>query len=578
MTSEKSLQNDEPLQWKKVLLFCLPALAVALVLRVILMANMPYAFVISDTREFAGTSLSMASHGLNPFGSTSRTLLAKVLYAFPVFVHQPILPWAAFIQHVFGLGAVVAAGFLCRLWLTRWRWWIIPFTLIVAVHPTLLWYEHMALPDSSFVFFVLASSALGGLYYRRPSAKGLRWFAAALILAAASRQEGFLFLIFGLLLVASRHRREFATEWRRVAVMAGIILLGYLTSKTTQGGQMLLTSTIHMAPSQLWLTKDFSAEAVRLRDQFRPRWPAYPADHNSSRKIITHAVEDFHLARGGKSSDKENNKFCKRVAEEIALRNWWRLPGMALNKFRATHLEPPSPDFGEAWAHDKHVRIFYGKSSSTKPPKDRRYMKAYYGTEFADREEATAFFREKYRVENLHWLTQFQRYFIKAELGWKFPDVIVESDYARDVSNMGGKVPLSGDAASSASSGPQEEKIIKGQILPGISGIYLLGGLGLLAAAFRSRSWLSYRQLWLLVLLFEAFVVFVTGSLRSRYRLIYEPWWFLGLFCALDAVIAFFRGGWRAWRDGDGVEEENRDGEESPAAATSAPASDSATP
>ena len=115
MNSIKSSQDETPFQWKTVLRFCVPALLVALILRVLVMVNMPYAFTISDTREFVGTSLSLTSTGFNPFKETSRTFLAKFLYAVPIFVDQPILPWVAFVQHAVGLVAVVVAGFLCRM-------------------------------------------------------------------------------------------------------------------------------------------------------------------------------------------------------------------------------------------------------------------------------------------------------------------------------------------------------------------------------------------------------------------------------------------------------------------------------
>jgi|GEM_PF-951546 len=590
MSSIKNTPEDEPFCWKEILRYCLPALIAAIVLRTVIMVYMPYAFTISDTREFVGTSISLTSSGFNPFKETSRTFLAKLLYAVPVFVNQPILPWVAFIQHLIGLAGVVAAGVLCRLWLTRWRWWIIPLTLIVAVHPTLLWYEHMSLPDGPFISFVLLSSAFGGLYYRRPSGKRLAALAISLILTASARQEGFLFLGFGVLLVVSRQRqelwaglqalrsgkgmrlvwRDLGMAGRHLAVILAIFLFAYSSSKTTQGGQMLLTSTIHMAPDRLWFTPDFSEIAVQLRDRFQSRWPAYPGQHNKSRKIITGAVGDYLAAKAGDPSkangilDRDNNRLCKRVGLEIALRNWWKLPGMAFNKFRATHLEPPSPDFGDAWAHTKHSQVFFGKSDDKKLPKDFKYQKVYYGREFKTRDEALAAFKEMYRVDRLTWLLKFQRAFVNTELGWKTPDLLVPfKNDATDDPSLGVsdedsaelKVPISGKKNFN-----DVEFRKKGQILPGVSMIYLFGFVGLLIALTRSREWFSYRQLWIFFLLFEAFAVFATGSLRSRYRLIYEPWWFLGLFCILDAAVAFLRGGWKVWRDGDHIETDANSG------------------
>lgn len=509
--------QSQPLEWRTILLLCLPALLIALVLRIILMTHMPYAFYISDTREFVGSSIAFASKLSNPFSESSRTFLAKVLYAVPLFFKQPVLPWIAFIQHVFGLGAVLVAGVLCRLWLTHWRWWTIPLTILIAIHPTLLWYEHMSLPDSTFVFMTLLSSMLGGIYYLNPSFRNLILLAVALFLTAGTRQEGFIFLPFGLMIVLGRHWPDLKSARGRIALMAVACLLAYLSSRTTQGGQMLVTSTIQMAPDQLWLHKEVSPVVTELRDEFKPRWPAYPADHNKSRKIITHRIGEYVdqlQATDASHNDKLNNKICKRIGLEIALRNWWRLPGMAFNKFLATLHEPPSPGFGQDWVHKKHLSIFFGKPGE-KLPKDNHYMKTYLGREFTSREEAQTELKKLYRLFSNDWLSKFQTAFVKATIGWQFP--------ARQ---------------------------IQAQTVPGLPGFYLVGFIGLLIAAFRLRGGPSYRQLWILILLFEAFAIFTTGSLRSRYRLIYEPWWFLGVFCMLDAAVVLIRGGWGALREG----------------------------
>ncbi len=517
-TSEAT--SAAPLNAKSVLLFCLPALLIAIVLRAVLMAHMPYAFFISDTREFIGSSL-------NPFFPTSRTFLGKFLYHIPLLFNQPLLPWAAWMQHAIGLGAVVTTGFLCRLWLTRWQWWIIPMTVLIAVHPTLLWYEHMALPDSILVAMVLVTAMFGGLYYRNPTLKLLMFFSAAMVIIAGARQEGFLFLPFGLMIVLSRHRRELKPKAGRIAAMAGVCLLAYFASRTSQGGQMLLTSTVQMAPDNLWFTKPLSGTVAELRDQFAPRWPAYPAEHNASRKIIRRRVQDYLLQTqppGPGRSDKANNKLCKRLGVEIAVRNWWRLPGMACNKFLATHYEAPSPSFGAEWAHYKHASILFGELEGDDEPgdepksksKDLKNMKRYFGREFKSREEAMAEFSKIYRVMQPDRLSRFQRAFVEAENKWRFPD-----------------------------------RVIQTQTVPGLRMLYLLGFAGMLIAALRCRTPLSYRQLWVLILLFEAFAIFTTSSLRSRYRLIYEPWWFLGVFCMLDAAVVLISGGCRAFRDGD---------------------------
>jgi hypothetical protein len=150
-------------------------------------------------------------------------------------------------------------------------------------------------------------------------------------------------------------------------------------------------------------------------------------------------------------------------------------------------------------------------------------MKAYLGREFASREVAEAELPKIYRVMEPDRLTAFQQWFYRMEFGWKFPDRIV---------------------------GPQ--------VVPGLPLLYLLGLAGVLVGAARSRTWFSDRQLWVLFVLFAAFAIFATTSLRSRYRLVYEPWVAIGIACLLDTAVALVRGGWSAWRDGVSLTDASR--------------------
>lgn len=501
---------------KQVLWFSAPALILGLALRVFLLVNMPSAFFISDTREFVDSDNTSLLDVGNPFKRSSRTFLAKVIYTAPLTFGKPNMPYIPAVQHLFGLGLVFGVGVLCALWTRYWKIWIIPLTTTLAVHPTLLWYEHMALPDSTSVALVALTSAAGGLYYCRPTWGRLIGLSAALFLMAGARQESFLFLPLGLLMVLLRHRGELRSNLKRVGVVAAVCLLAFLGSQTSQGGQMLLTSTVHMAPDKLWSKPAFSADAVALREEFKPRWPSYPDKHNSSRKIIVKRVQD-HLDSLGSRSDASksansrlNNSFCKDVAIEIALRNWWRMPGIAINKFLATHLEEPSPGFDQEWLHEKHLSIMFGKPDE-RLPKDHKNMEIYFGRTFASKEEFAQWLKEAYPVQKLEGLRSFQAAFVRFTVESGFPS-----------------------------------RVIQGQTLPGLPYVTLAGLVGLIAAALLKGENRTYRLTWVLLLFFQAFIVFSTSSLRSRYRLVYEPWIYVGVFCTLDFLVLFAVNSWKA--------------------------------
>ena len=487
-----------PRAWE-VFLFTLPAILVGLALRVVLCSSMPLAFFSPDTNEFLEGRL---------FGG-SRTFLPKIIYQLPSALDLPFLPSVAIFQHTLGLIGIFASGWLCVLWLRAWRWWIIPFTMLLAVHPALLWYEHFALPDSIFIVTLITACVAAGFFFRRKDTLSLVLLFVVLSLVAGARQEGFIFLFFGLALVI----RVYWGNWSRfriiVPLVAVLAVIGAKLTKTNQGGYMLVTSLIQWAPDQLRTEPAISPRIAGLRERFREQWPAYPDDHNMSRKIIV-GETDAYLVQERQLDPKKvrdaSDALCKKIAVEIALRNLWRLPGLAFNKFRAMHLEALSPDFGPAWAHDKHLVVLFGKPDGNLP-KEHKLMKFYLGQEYDSRPELQSALPKIYRILPGDWLSRFHDRYATIEYS---PTLLPGQQVGR-------------------------------QFLPGLPLLYFLAAAGFAAVFLRAGRTISDQQLWILTLLFQAFVIFLTGSVRSRYRLSFEPWFLLGAFCFLDFLVCWGR-------------------------------------
>ncbi len=482
--------------------YCLPALLLGLGLRLILCAYMPLAFFGPDTNEFFHTHL---------FGG-SRTFLPRLIYGLPGWLGLPLMPSIAVIQHAFGMVMILGCGGLCAQWLSAWRWWIVPFTCLIAVQPTLLWYEHFALPDSTFTLTLVLACLAGGRLYRRADGWSFALFFATLFLVAGARQEGFLFLAFGVALAA----RTFWGEWRKfrvfVPLACALALVTAALTKTNQGGYMLLTSLIQWAPDHIRTEPELSSRVVELREHFKTQWPAYPDAHNASRKIIVAKVDDYLREKDTGSGSEIRNRsgrICQRVALEIAARNFWRLPVLAFHKFRAMHHERPAPDFGPGWAHVKQLDVLFGQVDRALP-KDHKYTEAYLGRDYVTREELQEDLPRLYRVMPGDWLSRFQ-------------DAFYEVEYA------GTLLPA---------------RQVGTQTLPALPLLYLFSAAGLLFVFLREGRALTDKQLWLLMLLFQASVICLTGSLRSRYRLSFEPWFLLGFFGFLDSLV-FVKG--RIW-------------------------------
>jgi hypothetical protein len=201
-----------------------------------------------------------------------------------------------------------------------------------------------------FVLAIVVVCLAGGYFYRQLGGRSFAALFAALLMVASGRQEGFLFRLFGVALVI----RMFWGDWRRFRVfvpLALVLTLGIAKlTKTNQGGFMLLTSLIHLAPDRLWFEPDLSSRVVELRENFKPQWPAYPDHHNISRKIIVGKVDEY-LVLEKPLSDKvlalRRDAFTKRLALEIAARIFRQttlaadaaLPGVR----HLPHGQPPLP-------------------------------------------------------------------------------------------------------------------------------------------------------------------------------------------------------------------------------------------
>ena len=119
------------------LLLCMPAVVVALGLRLWLTYHMPYGFVHGDTAQQVVTGLKLVEQGIFEIDQ-KKTFLTPLLYSLPALADIPVLYFSAALQHFFGVLLVVIIGLLTKAWLPAWRLWIIPLTLLIAIDPILL--------------------------------------------------------------------------------------------------------------------------------------------------------------------------------------------------------------------------------------------------------------------------------------------------------------------------------------------------------------------------------------------------------------------------------------------------------
>ena len=184
--------------------YCVPGVVVAALIRVWLTASMPYGQFHFDTPDFLQTPYDLL-HGHRLTLHNKKTFLTPLLYTLPFVLHVPRSSWRFLLgQHLLGTLLVLMVGALARLWFVFWRVVIVPLTVLVAVHPSLLWFEHTLLAETHYVFCVVWAALAGTLFVRRPGWESLGFLLAALFSTAGARPEGRLFLAFGVFVVAGR--------------------------------------------------------------------------------------------------------------------------------------------------------------------------------------------------------------------------------------------------------------------------------------------------------------------------------------------------------------------------------------
>jgi hypothetical protein len=228
--------------WRELLLWCLPALLLGGVLRWLMMRGWAQGYYYGPDSSTYWHPVFRFFHGQHFTISAKRPWLYPVLMLLaPLGPKSPAFT-AALLQHAIGLAAVLPLGALVRMTMPRWKLWIIPATLVFALHPQLAWWEHVLISDSLFTALAVT---VAWAFCRFWHGRAWGWLALALVLAFLSmavRPVGralWLGMLPLLLLVPG-------LDWkRRLAAVAAAALLYLPASAVTevnQAGSLLFAS------------------------------------------------------------------------------------------------------------------------------------------------------------------------------------------------------------------------------------------------------------------------------------------------------------------------------------------------
>jgi hypothetical protein len=494
--------------------WCLPALVCGLILRVVLTAQMPHGFFHDDTPDFLTTAEKMILKREWELHE-KKTFLVPVLFAASFALQVPAIITIPIGQHLLGLALILVVGALCRLWLDRWKVFVIPLTLLTAANPFMLWYERTLMAETTFVFCTVLVALMGTLYVRKPTLRRFAWFAISLVLEAGSRPEGKLLFGFGFFLVLLVHGRELRTMWLRPAMMSVLALVVHSMTKTSQAGLLLFTSVARLAPADLKAAPGIDPYFSPIRTSLEERWakgPYFPKvrDRRAIASAVKSYLEDKKLPRSG-----DVDPLCLKLATETCLRRWYLLPGLALAKFRSTANEAPAGQFDEYWVLQKQEDALLDQFNSRKPGDTRvpvviSLSHRLFGASYTGADDLKAYLKAHFHP--IGWHSAWSKAWSDVVNACRFPDLKYN-----------------------------HWETGQPQVYSGIPFYFLFAGLGLLALWFRPGSMWVFHFAWGWALLGFFFVIMLTANVKPRFRFVFEPFWFIYLAVLADLAWAGVR-------------------------------------
>jgi hypothetical protein len=250
-----------------------------------------------------------------------------------------------------------------------------------------------------------------------------------------------------------------------------------------------------LTPTDLKTAPGFDPYIAELRADLQQRWeerPSFPRVRD--RRLVSAAVKQYltdraQLRKRGKGSTET---LCAQMALETCLRNFFYLPVHVYHKFRST------AHFGPSYRLDNFYLFDLQRQALV--PLDHRTLglsKGLVGQQLATEPEWDQFLASHYG--EVQWFNALYDQWLKIANALRFHDETYFSrEYPGLVINYGG-VPF----------------------------YFLFGGLGVIAAMLRRGKLQRMHIAWGVSLLAFFYVIILTANLKPRFRLVFEPFWFI---------------------------------------------------
>jgi hypothetical protein len=515
----RSVPADWRPKLRQLILWCLPALVVALCLRAFLTWQLPYGYIQFDSIDFLETPYYLLKYHKFVI-QAKRSFLTPTTFAIPFYLHIPALILIPLAQHFLGLIQTFFVGALVRLWFARWRWFIIPVTLLLGISPWLLWYEHTLMGEAQLVFLLIAAALAGTLWARYPHPKFFVMLWLTLFLAGGARGEGKLFVLFGVLLVPLILWQD--KKWMLIHLGASVVLALIIFKgirSPTNASANLYASLIHMAPDHFKSNPEIEPYLKPIRDKVLSRSLVYPADSVRVAKDAQNAVDAYADKNMPGASLKNKRRAGAKILNRLSLQILFDHPGrvlaMPLLKWRLAVDSWMSGGFDAHFLHEKQ------KHAVDRDPWVEGYLgKGLTGHALA-KGDFDRFIDEHYDPSHTRWFDRLAHTWNKMLITPRTPDhPALQRRWVHDY--IGGV--------------PGGRKT-----LPGVPIFYIIAVAGMLVALFRRSPQREPQIAWAATMLIAWYGVLMVGPIIARYSFAYQPFCVIFFFAFFDFLASLFK-------------------------------------
>jgi hypothetical protein len=501
---------------REFLWWCLPALAVGFALRTALMISMPQAYIQYDTADFLVTPYRLLTkHAF--YIHSKRSFLTPLLFSIPFLLHLPALIFIAVMQHVMGLAAVVTVGALVRLWFARWRWFILPVTLLFAACPWPIWYEHALLGEAQFLDTLLLCALAATVFARWPGRWSFAFYAASVVAVLGTRLEGKFFFGVGLILVVF----AFWRQWQRMAIYLAIGLLLPLLAARFGGkrdpADLLYASLILLTPDHLQSAPGYESALLPLRDRVRAEYGKYPGDTVKIAKLAGGAIEGHLMAQGmsKEQAQPKSDEIFKSICLEILREHPWQVMILPFQKFRLAVDGWTSYDFNAHYLGARQLQAVARMDWMSKT-----LGRGLTGEAVQNHAQMKEFILTHYQARRVEWFREYQGAWNRGLVHFRTADHPAEKP--RWVHDFFGGVH-----------GGRKT-------IPGVPFFYFFALAGMLAAVLRWRRLGPFHLAWCSVMLFTWYAATLVAVTNARFRFAYEPFCYIYAFLLFDVLLDVF--------------------------------------